>query len=36
MTPKRVIDGRCVAQLAERLAITLEEPVEEQAPLGIG
>ena len=35
MTPNRVIPGRRLAQLAERLAIALEEPVEQRPPIGI-
>ena len=31
MTPNRVISGRCLAQLPERLAIALEEPIEQDA-----
>ena len=36
MTPKRVISGQVLAQLPERLAIALEEPVEQDPPIGIG
>ena len=36
MTPKRVISGQVPAQLPERLAIALEEPVEQDPPIGIG
>ena len=35
MTPNRVISGSA-AQLTERLAIALEEPVEQHPPIGIG
>ena len=36
MTPNRVICGQVLAQLPERLAIALEEPVEQVPPTGIG
>ena len=36
MTPKRVISGSCRGQLTERLAIALEEPIEQDPPTRIG
>ena len=36
MTPNRVIAGQVLAQLAERLAIALEEPVEQHPPTWVG
>ena len=36
MTPNRVIPGRCSHSSAERLAIALEEPVEQDPPIRIG